>query len=158
MDTNQEELVRIMSCSAAAAGLVMVMMTFLYEYQHGRLRRQRTGKSSCANKRRQVVGFEDVEVMSTLVDKMDEIALHLKMSIKSGVKNYLRMSMLLVNFPRHVLDHVLDYLYDDERLARLFIVKPLDSKVAWIDNHVVKYDLDANGDVDDDIVECSNEA
>ncbi|ONK80186.1 uncharacterized protein A4U43_C01F14860 [Asparagus officinalis] len=115
----------------------------------------RIDKSSRANKRR-LVRNEDSEEMTSFLEKVREIAC----AIKEGNQHYsvkLAESIYsLREFPQHVLDHALDHLYDNEKQARLFIVKPLESQVAWMKDHVLKYHLDNNRNVGDDIDEDSS--
>ncbi|XP_020259670.1 uncharacterized protein LOC109836212 [Asparagus officinalis] len=115
----------------------------------------RIDKSSRANKRR-LVRNEDSEEMTSFLEKVGEIAC----AIKDGNQHYsvkLAESIYsLREFPQHVLDHALDHLYDNEKQARLFIVKPLESQVAWMKDHVLKYHLNNNRNVGDDIDEDSS--
>ncbi|ONK58698.1 uncharacterized protein A4U43_C09F15750 [Asparagus officinalis] len=115
----------------------------------------RIDKSSRANKRR-IVRNEDYEEMTSFLEKVGEIAC----AIKEGNQHYsakLAESIYsLCEFPQHVLDHALDHLYDNEKQARLFIVKPLESQVVWMKDHILKYHLDNNRNVGDDIDEDSS--
>ncbi|ONK78185.1 uncharacterized protein A4U43_C02F15430 [Asparagus officinalis] len=120
-----------------------------------KIQKLKLGWTIHANKRRLVCN-EDSEEMTSFLEKVGKIAC----TIKEGNRHY---SAKLVDciyslreFPQYVLDHALNHLYDNEKQARLFTVKPLESQVAWMKDHVLKYGLDGNINVGDDIYGDSN--